>query len=518
MRLSLWLILILAFSVGMGCALALRDLYFNAQPVTAQTPEPLTRILVAKRTIPSGVEITADFVVLQEVAVSEVPLGSIARFSQVYRRQSAYPIPTGCPVCEDLLLPKEETAPESAFIPIGSQFVTLDVARIWQGNRIFVPTQPLSTLLGADQRVDIRIVPRDETQGRLADIKNEVLRTFAAPDFKNSGELVLENVPIHRVQRQFAAQSAGSIRDSIMLMLDRSEAARLTAAAKKGQIRLLVRLDEESVPVLAEERTFAATEPPRELLPAPLPIEQPLPQDVPLDTPFALEQSGSVVFVPTAPSETVAKTAPVPADVFDSALMLPPDPGFTLLPVAREGEIPLRLHRSDQQPNDPVDTVFPEFESEEKVSIRNDVPIAPFGRMVPPLTPPAHSVEHSATVLPLLTHELGESAIVPSHSEAVLGPPRMTQSIQFVSPGNVAPVGEYPREIARRAESLLPSAGPSAESVLAAPKERTGTPGYSPFERRIYTVLPSDETEKSPGKELPAPPRLQKNSDGTQGE
>jgi len=527
MRLSLWLILILAFSIGMGCAFALRDLYFDAKPVAAKTCEPHTKILVAKRTIPSGVEITADFLIFQKVAVSEAPRGSISSFAQVYRRQPAYPIPAGCPICEDLLLPEIEAATEIAFVPTGSQFVTLDVAHIWQGSKVIQPKEPLSTLLDPDQRVDIRIVPKEDAQGRLAEIKQEVLRTFGARDIRNSGELVLENVPIHRTQRQFTPHSAGSVRDSIMLMLDKSEVAKLTEAAKKGQIRVLVRHNEKTAPEPARvETSLAAMEPSkeiRELPPAPLPAELPLPQSVPMDIPLTLEQSPipMVSSSSAVPIESVQRVTPIPAN--DSDPMLSSDPGFNPFPLVRGGESPQRLNRFDQQPDNLDASVLPELEGEEKVSIRNDVPIVSFGGKPPSRVVPSEHSEESLPVQPLmpLTDESEEGAFPSSSSEVLLGPPRVTQSIQFIFPSSVTSAGEYPREMVRRtdvvipsvAPLIVPSAVPTVLPVLTAPQERTGMSGYSPFERRIYTVLPSEGSEQSSGKDMLAPPRLQKSSD-----
>ena len=251
MRLSLWIGLIFAFSVGMCCAVALRTFYFEAKPevIQVRVSEPTTQILVATKTIPGGIAITADFVAFVDVPLSEVPVGALSDFNRVYRRQPAYPIPVGCPICEDLLLPETETATEATFIPPGSQFVTLDIVHLRQGHMRFSPNEPLATMLDPAQHLDVRLVPRNEMPGRLAELKNQVLQNFSTYDSRNSGELILENVPIHQIQRRILADPTGMPGDSLVLILDRNEAAKLTAAAGRGQIRVLAHRNEQAAPI-----------------------------------------------------------------------------------------------------------------------------------------------------------------------------------------------------------------------------------------------------------------------------
>ena len=513
MRLRLWFILVLAFSVGMGCAFAFRFFYFDAAPVARQTVEPKTKILVAKRMIPSGVEITADLVIFQEVCLSEVPIGTLSTFAGVYRRQPAYPIPAGCPICEDLLLPPVELQSQTAFVPTGSQLVTLDVTRIRQGGKFASPKDSLSALLGSEQRVDIRIVP-SEAQGRLAEKKNAVLQMFAPQDFKNSGELLLENVPIHQIQRQLVADSVGMSRDSLMLMLDTNDAMKLSAAAKRGQIRVLVRPEAKTDSQPAEIRNAVEVANQKQPLLSPPLLEQPLLADIP----FASEHTPptQVEPVPVIAMEQVQQNAPEPepADIFN--WVIPSVPVVTTLPTVRENkseddaEASPNLRRLDQRLNNLSVSVPPESAlNEEVVAIRND-PMVVFGTL--PLR--SAPVEGSASV----TKPERET---PDHasSEPSLSVPRIN-TVQFLPPGSLPSAKVVLQETKSRTESprippAVSSATPPPASIMvplpAAMQDRM--PGYSPFERRIYTVPSSDDSGAVPGEELPVPQRLPKSSD-----
>jgi len=518
MRLSLWLILILAFSVGMCCALVVRSYYFEAAPVVAQITEPTTKILVAMRTIPSGVEITADFVAFQEVPLSKVPTGSFHSFSQVYRRQPAYPLPADCPICEDLLLPVAVNTAETTFVPTGSQIVTLDVARIRQGDKVFSPKEPVSAMLATNQRIDIRIVPH-ETQGKLAEKRNEVIRAFASPqDIQNSGELILENVPILRIQRQIVADQTGSVRDSLKLMLDTNDAARLTTAARKGQIRIFVHSDENNIPQPAEDKNNVEIADSSSLtLHNSVLLEQP----PLLDLPYVQDRLSSV---PAESDQTVAeehvqRTAPVPADII-KPMPLPvstvvPSPR-TMLPLVHDESIP----SIDMQPSDLAVSPTPESEGEETDAIRNDGVVTfgtlPFRNIS---SAPAPVLEQNPIAMQLSSSpgEPGRDLPVrPSiPPEPAMGSPRIANTIQFLPPhpGGIVLAREYPQTRARQMEIAqmpppMPLVMPTVISVPTLTQERVPG-GYSPWERRAYTVLPNEEL-------LTPQPLLRSSDTGTQ--
>ena len=561
MRLSLWFVLILAFSVGMCCALAVRFLYFEAMPVVVQASEPTTRILVATRTIPSGIEITADFVSFQEVPISEVPPGVLTSFSQVYRRQPAFPIPVGCPICEDLLLPLATTVQQAAFVPTGSQIVALDITHIRQGNRVFSTREPLSTVLSDDQRIDIRVVP-PETQGRLAEKRNEVLRTFVAQDIRSRGELILEDVQIHQIQRQLAVNHTGSTMDSLQLMLDESEAARLTAAARRGQLRIIVRQDEmpssqpsespasnifdiadSRVQPLPDSLLSLGSLPSGSVPPGAVssgavsPGSLSLVQSLSLDIPNTQHSPPTTAFDPAIPEEHVQRTAPVPADIFDPVLPQPPAvAAVDTLPFGSAEEV---SQNAGEQPPDELAVFAPlELPTQEVDPIRNEGMVT-FGfsfRNVAPPTDTAMEQNLSPTQVSSPTDEPGQEAPVPPSSERAMGLPRISNTIQFLPPGSLAPVREqkqvqvqvHEQVLAHEQEAgkvlqiesaaMLESAtlesattSPIISSgmpfVIPAPATQERVPGYSPFERRIYTVLPDEE------RELQAPQRLSRTSD-----
>ena len=539
MRLSLWLILILAFSVGMCCAFALRTFHFEAKPAVVQTPEPKTKILVAKRTLPSGIEITADFLVFQEVALSEVPQGSLTAFAQAYRRQPAYPIPAGCPICEDLLVPLSETASQATFVPAGSQLISLDIVHVRQGDKVFPPNVPLSTVLSADQRIDIRVVP-PETHGKLAEIKNEVLRANSTQDFKSSGELVLENVPVHRIQRQAVADDPDSVKDSLTLRLDKSEATKIIAAAKKGQIRILLRQEagkqgefenavENVFEVAAQEQTTPVT----------LPFERPLSHDVhsasihsigihsPLEQPS--DQTSSF---PAVASRAVASSAAggtEPAMLFPAPVP-PPEPSIHL-PAAVRSDTASGLDPLDPFSGNSAARVSAEVKHAESVSVRNDVrndaTVTPAIESLSLRTIPTESARtaeqspaSAASAEVLQANEPGAEALSRPYTDAMMGPPRSTGNIQFLPPEKAISAKESVQEPVRRTPpAVIPPPPPPQEILSAMPapaplpvatskqtatQKRTQT--YTPFERRTYTIPSGDDSD-----ELTAPPKLLKN-------
>ena len=487
MRPSLWLILFFAFAVGMGCALVIRALHFEA-PRIVQTDEPRMKILVATRTIPGGVEITADFVAFQEVVSAEIPIGACSSFTHIYRRQSAYPIPAGCPICEDLLLPLIEEVPQTAFIPTGSQLVSLDIVHIRQGDNVFAPKEPIAAMLGAEQRIDIRIVPRNEGHGRLAEMKNAVLQAYAAQEPRNCGEILLENVPIHQIVRRSAPDHTGSPKDSLVLMLGKSDAAKLTAAAKKGKIRILTHPNEQTAQQPEEPETIFEV------------AEQTQPQDVPLEIPVSLEQP---LLVPVEPAPVVAikhvqKDAPLPG-VLDSAL--PPIVGSTQ-----------SLDRLDE----PLVSMSSEPRDTEKILIRNESPAASFGTPPRLLSSELPVEQHSVLTGLSRSNEMGRESLIRPLQDTVMGPPRMSQAIKFLSPESVAPLQESPSAITNHSESTLtlpvvspvPPVMPLIVTSPSAPPEKIKLPGYSPWDRRTYTVQPSEGWGEGSDGELSSPPRL----------
>jgi len=490
MRLTLWFVLFLAFSIGMCGAFALRFLYFEAMPVVAQTAEPQVKILIAKRAIPSGVEITADFVLFQEVALSEVPLGAMTNFAQVYRRQLAYPIPAGCPICEELLLSPSEADTPTAFLPPGSQFVFLDIVHVRRGNKVFsLNDQPLSTILPASQGVDIWVVP-PEAQGRLAEKKNAVLRNFASQSVRNSGDLILENVPIHRVQRQFVADRAGSVRDSLELMLDKSDAARLTAASKRGQLRVLVHQEPKktaSSPMMVENSVEVAD---ASAFSVYLPFE-PLPIDVPsISEPWVPAESAltipveAVQQVVQTKTENIVDTVLPPAPVPEGALQIPQNNEISQVP--------------DQPSDSPADAAVSEIVIKEK--IRNDAPVLAFG--TPDLRVISEQSAEQNRTAPLLSTGGESSHASLAYSENIAESSRASQSLQFSSP-NKAALGT---EATAQAELVaMPHEIPALPFILL--HERIQ---YSPFERRIYAITTTEELGESLG-EIPMPPKQLRN-------
>ena len=533
MRLRLWFVLILAFFVGMGCAVALRTYYFEADPRMVQhIPESTAKILIATQTIPSGIEITADFVAFQDVPLSEVPSGALTSFAQVYRRQAAYPIPEGCPICEDLLLASVEAASQAGFVPTGTQRVTLGVVHVRQGNKVFPPQNTsLSTILATDQSIDVRVVPRDEAKGRLAAMKNEVLQTFATRDSRNLGEIILENATIYEID---------SSKDSLTLLLAQNEAAKLTAAAKKGHLQIITRHDKrqtpEATPVegnvesIEQSQSLSFPAPP---VPVALPFELPLSQNMP----HAQEQSLSIPMepAPIVSQEKAPRVAPLPMDIVE--MQLPPTPVVELTQPSAVRS-PLNLNRFDRQPEGQVASALPNLENGGAILIRNDAPMVSSSTPLPNVSPNVSSVrpverEASTPMMSktLPTDEPESGAPTSPYVETIMGQPRVSQAIQFLPPGTVRSTRrEYSPATAKRTDSetpsmvvpfaLLPPEMLATSPVIPAPQilsEKTGISGYSPFERcfeqRVFTVHQDLEWGGSlSGGGIPTPPLLLKGS------
>ena len=507
MRLSLWIGLFCAFSVGMGCALVLRAVFFEAEPVVFQEPEPTTQILVATRTIPSGVEINGSFVAFQDVAISEVPAGAFDNFNHAFRRQPAFPIPAGCPICEELLVPLSESYTQGAFVPPGRQFVALDVAGIRYGHRVLPLTETLETVLDPDQRndirVDIRFVPRNETPGRLAEIRNQVLQTFGSYDARNSGEIILENVPIHRIQRRPFVDHTGTSADSLELLLDRDDAAKLAAAARMGEIRVTTRQHGATSPPMLERGNFIeVAQQPRTQHDM---VGHPVPQQSPAEVPFTQEQQ-PVVQPPPAPTTTTD-------DIFSRT-------------VHAENVHNIIAMSGSLKTNDG------------NISTPGDGTMISFGTLPQHIAPAEQSLEPNAAQqddLPLAI-EPNQGAQSRDDSEvSIIGNPRISQSIQFVVPGSVpsetalsgislpdsgVSAQELRQEVVEQPEiaASIAASLPKASTSFPA-RERAEGPEFSPFERRAFTVQSgsvgnsySEEPYSwgSSGSTLSTPPLLQR--------
>jgi Flp pilus assembly protein CpaB len=241
MRTVSWLFLILSFALGIGCAFIVRHYMFEAKPVQVVARQPVIKILVAKQTILQGAEITAEAITFVEVPITELPTAAITNFSQVYRRRSAYPISIGCPICEDLLQPYQEKNSETEkYVPAGMQIVSLEIEQILLNDKVVEPSLPIADRLLPDQRIDIRMFPREKSQGEFSERKNQLLKTYMLKnEVAEMGELLLENIEIHQIQRQFSSNNKQQQIQILTLVLEKDEAVQLTSAARKGRLRIV---------------------------------------------------------------------------------------------------------------------------------------------------------------------------------------------------------------------------------------------------------------------------------------
>lgn len=241
MRVVAWLLLLVSFSLGLISAFTVAYFTFDAKPKQIVVDQrPTVKILVAEKEIPIGAEITADYVSFKDVPIPEIPNQAITNFMQVYRRRPAYPLTAGCPICEDLLFPKEDETDQNAkYLPAGSQIVSLEVGQLRIGNDVSEFELPLSHILSPEDSVDIRVLTQQKAEGEYIRRKNEILQTFASRNgIVAAGDLVLENVSIYNIVSK-QAESGGRQIQTVSLLLDNVQAEKLAIAAKEGRLRIV---------------------------------------------------------------------------------------------------------------------------------------------------------------------------------------------------------------------------------------------------------------------------------------
>ncbi len=250
MRIFSSLLLVVSFALGIVSAFVVAYYTFDAKPAEVVDRGPTVKILVAKKEIPVGLEIRAEDIRFTDVPVAEIPKEAITNFMQVYRRRTAYSIPVGCPICEDLLMPKAVTdAGENRFLPAGTQIVTLEIGSVRQGDVLSEPNIPIAHILQPGKKIDIHVVPENEPQGELIEKKLAVINSVAEKNPKaEAGEIVLENIEVHQVHGQAGAKnSTGRQLQAFSMILDDSASLRLAEAAKTGRLRVSLRKTNQPV-------------------------------------------------------------------------------------------------------------------------------------------------------------------------------------------------------------------------------------------------------------------------------
>jgi len=252
MRIGRLLLLLFAFAVGIAGAFAVAYFTFDAKPAAVVDKGPAIKILVAKLPIAVGEEISAEAVVFQDVPVCELPDGAITSFFRAYRRRPAYPISPGCPICEDLLIPKTVDSEETVkYIPAGSQIVVLEVEQVRLSRDSGDARLPITQVLSTEDSVDIRVVSRQDSQGEMIERKNNILRIYAPEKSEQKeeiGELILENIPLHDV-RSSGQAIEGKQYQTVSLLLENDEVEKLYQAVRDGRLRIALHTEPEPEPI-----------------------------------------------------------------------------------------------------------------------------------------------------------------------------------------------------------------------------------------------------------------------------
>ncbi len=316
MRVGGLLFLVVVFAVGIVSAFTVAYFTLDAKPKVVVNRGPTVKILVAKSEIAVGEEITAKSVTYQDVSIKEIPDGAVLSYTQVARRRSAFAIPVGCPICDDLLIPQATESNQTVrFIPAGSQVVVMEIEQVRLNKQ--TPSAPIavSQVLSTDDLVDIRVVPRQESKGELIDLKKSVLKANASKEElqKNeTGELVLENVPVRDVQSS-GVTNQGKLYQTVSFLLENDQATILNRAAREGNLRISLHAE------LTDKTTSQETPKETEEAETSLPEEQPSSQQSAVvdGTPLAFiassenaerEKQPIVSFV--APKSTAIKNEP----------------------------------------------------------------------------------------------------------------------------------------------------------------------------------------------------------------
>jgi len=288
MRVGGLLLLLGAFVVGIGSAFAFAYFTLDAKPVAVVDRGPMIKILVAKTPLAVGEEITAEAVVFQDVPVAELPDGALSNFYDAYRRQPAFPISPGCPICEDLLIQKTPDIGQTAkYVPVGTQIVVLEVEQVRLDRHSQDARLPITQVLSTEDSIDIRVVQRQDSQGELIERKNNILRTFAperAEQKEEIGELILEDIPLYDVRSSGHAVE-GKQYQTVSLLLENDQVEKLHQAARDGRLRIALHAEletalvAEQVEVPAEDLEVKVEE---DLEPQvqPEPIEEQTPENV----------------------------------------------------------------------------------------------------------------------------------------------------------------------------------------------------------------------------------------------
>lgn len=276
MRTGGWILLIISFVIGVITARSIAYFFLNTKPIEVIYTGPTVKILIAQKEIPLGTEITAEYVAFKDVPVNEIPEQAIVDFMQVYRRRPAYPLISGCPICEDLLLQNTASNNRIAeYLPVGSQIVSLEIGQLRVGNNVMEMNEPLTQFVAAGGKVDIRCVPQQTETSEYIRLKNLVLDKYSAQENSSetaneSGRIVLENVSVYNLNVKKASAGGKKIQN-ISFLLENGQAEKLAAAARGGRLRVVLhregqttalQINNQQTKVTVELDTVESTESP----------------------------------------------------------------------------------------------------------------------------------------------------------------------------------------------------------------------------------------------------------------
>lgn len=120
--------LVIAFIAGLSCCLGIAHYYPLVPPPPPVSKVETLRVMVAKVDISVGTEIRADMIALADVPITELPIYSLSKFSDVYGKQAIYAINAGQPLEAEMFIDRSvlgTTDPE--FIPPGYKIIPIDL-------------------------------------------------------------------------------------------------------------------------------------------------------------------------------------------------------------------------------------------------------------------------------------------------------------------------------------------------------------------------------------------------------
>lgn len=228
MRITSYILLLLAFATGVAASFGVAAVFFWKKPAPKQVAvaKPTIQVIVAKNDIPAGTRMHASLVRYLAAPIDEVPEQAIVNFRNLDNMKARLNIVQGCPICPEMLQPATAAKEQSdVFVPPGYRVVPIRIEKS-RGE----------SALTAGSQTNIVVVPRRRS-GDLIEKHNAVLRLDSAEQRK----VLMENVTVHSVQTTLTPSEDKGFQtriEEVSLLLTQPDFDKLLAACHEGTLRL----------------------------------------------------------------------------------------------------------------------------------------------------------------------------------------------------------------------------------------------------------------------------------------